>query len=183
MRAGARAEGTARRRPELVDYRGYGGNPGSPTEEGLALDARAAADWLEAAGHPPDRTIYVGESLGTGVATRLAVDRPPAGLVLRSPYTNFGEVAAGQLGGAPLGWLIRDRYDTLATIPDVTSPVLVLAGEADTLIPPAQSEEVSDAAPNRAGYEVEPGAGHNDPIWFGAPLAERVREFADFLGR
>lgn len=167
----------------LVDYRGYGGNPGSPTEEGLALDAEAAADWLAGVGYPPERTVYVGESIGTGVATRLAVERAPAGVVLRSPYTNFAEVAERQMGGAPVGWLIRDRYDTLATIPSVTSPVLVLAGDADTLIPPEQSAAVAEAAPNLVDHVVVPGAGHNDSVWFGPPLAERVRQFADAIGR
>ena len=167
----------------LVDYRGYGGNPGSPTEEGLALDTQAAADWLRDAGFAPERAIYLGESLGTGVATRLAVDRPPGGLVLRSPYTTFADVAVLQAGGAPIGWLIRDRYDTLATIPSVEAPVLVLAGGADALVPPQQSAAVADAAPNLVAYEEEPDVGHNDALWFGAPLAERVGAFADAVIR
>ena len=76
----------------LMDYRGYGGNPGSPTEEGLAADALAAAEALEALGYPPERTIYFGESLGTGVVAALHVRRPPAGMVLRSPFTELAEV-------------------------------------------------------------------------------------------
>jgi len=71
----------------LMDYRGYGGNPGSPSEEGLAADALAAAQALEELGYPPKRTIYFGESLGTGVVAALQHKRPPAGVVLRSPFT------------------------------------------------------------------------------------------------
>ena len=72
----------------LVDYRGYGGNPGRPSETGLAADGLAAHDWLVDEGYPSHRQIYVGESLGTGVAAALATQRPPAGLLLRSPFTN-----------------------------------------------------------------------------------------------
>ena len=75
----------------LLDYRGYGGNPGSPTEEGLAADARAAHRHLVAErGVPPARLVLFGESLGAAVATRLALERPVAGLVLRSPFTSPG---------------------------------------------------------------------------------------------
>ncbi len=74
----------------LFDYRGYGRNPGSPTEEGLALDVRAAQQYLaEEVGVPADRQVYLGESLGAAVATELATERPPGALVLRSPFTDL----------------------------------------------------------------------------------------------
>ena len=73
----------------LMDYRGYGGNPGSPSEDGLAADAKAAAQALEELGYPATRTLYFGESLGTGVVSALQAERPPAGVVLRSPFTNW----------------------------------------------------------------------------------------------
>ena len=79
----------------LLDYRGYGGNPGSPTEEGLAADARAAHRHLVAErGVPPARLVLFGESLGAAVATRLALERPVAGLVQRSPFTSLADVGA-----------------------------------------------------------------------------------------
>ena len=78
----------------LMDYRGYGGNPGSPNEDGLAADALAAAEALEELGYPPERTIYFGESLGAGVVAALQAKRPPAGLVLRSPFTELADVGA-----------------------------------------------------------------------------------------
>ena len=81
----------------LMDYRGYGGNPGSPSEEGLAADADAAARALEELGYPAERTLYFGESLGTGVVAALQAERPPAGVVLRSPFTE-----PGRRGGTPL---------------------------------------------------------------------------------
>jgi alpha-beta hydrolase superfamily lysophospholipase len=87
----------------LFDYRGYAGNEGSPSEDGLALDVRAARRHLvETAGIPPERVIYFGESLGTGVVVELATEHPPGGLVLRSPYVDLAAVGrapsrAGQL--------------------------------------------------------------------------------------
>src|SRR5688572_3509676 len=87
----------------LVDYRGYGGNPGEPSEEGLALDADAAARLLEEEGFPARRTIYFGESLGTGVAAALASRRPPAGLVLRSPFTDLAALGSHHYPWLPVG--------------------------------------------------------------------------------
>ena len=78
----------------LMDYRGYGGNPGSPSEDGLAKDAMAAALTLEELGYPAERTIYFGESLGTGVVAALQARRAPAGVVLRSPFTELADVGA-----------------------------------------------------------------------------------------
>ncbi|MDF1487871.1 alpha/beta hydrolase [Tessaracoccus caeni] len=165
----------------LVDYRGYGGNPGSPSEDGLIRDAEAAATYLVDAGFAPERTVYVGESIGTGVAVALAAERPPAGVVLRSPYTRLSDVATEQVG-LPIGWLLSDRFDTMGRIGDVDSPLLVLAGVEDQLIPPTQSEEVAAGAPNLHEIVILPGAGHNDDAWFGSYLADQVAAFAEHLG-
>ena len=78
----------------LFDYRGYGGNPGSPSERGLARDVRAAYRFLvQEAGVPPDRLLYYGESLGAAVVVELATEHPPAGLVLRSPFVDLADHA------------------------------------------------------------------------------------------
>jgi hypothetical protein len=163
----------------LVDYRGYGGNPGRPSEAGLVRDAQAAAAHLRGAGFPAQRTVYVGESLGTGVAVQLAVSDPPAGLLLRSPFTSLPAVASATFGGLPIGWAVRDRFDTLASMPAVRAPVTVLAAGADTVIPPEQSTEVAQAAADLHELTVVPGAGHNDAVWFGPFLAARVDALAD----
>jgi len=163
----------------LVDYRGYGGNPGRPSEAGLVRDARAAAANLRQAGFPAQRTIYLGESLGTGVAVQLAVTDPPAGLLLRSPFTSLPSVATHAVGGLPIGWALRDRFDTLAAIPSVRAPVTVLAGAADTVVPPEQSTAVAQAVADLHEVSVVPAAGHNDALWFGPFLAARVAALAD----
>lgn len=162
----------------LVDYRGYGGNPGSPSEDGLAVDAEAALAYLRDNGFPADRTIYVGESIGTGVAVRLALHAEPAGLLLRSPYTSLPDVARAAYR-VPLGWVMRDRFDTISRMPHVMSPTTVLYGEADDIIPPDQSRRVAEAAVNLHDVIAVPGAGHNDSIWFGPFLAEQVSALAD----
>ena len=165
----------------LVDYRGYGGNPGRPSENGLALDAQAGLAYLNSVGVPAEDTIVVGESIGTGVAVRLAAHEPVAGVLLRSPYTSLAAVARSAYG-VPLGWLLRDEFDTMSWLPSVTSPVMVLFGAADEIIPPAQSTEVARATPNLHAVLEVPGTGHNDPIWFGPFLAEQVAALADSAG-
>lgn len=166
----------------LVDYRGYGGNPGKPSEEGLAKDARAAATWLRDNDFAADRTIYVGESIGTGVATTLAVSDPPAGLILRSPYTSLSAVARDQFK-VPVGFLLKDRFDTLSRIGSVEAPTLVLAGDTDELISPEQSKTVAEEAGNLYELVTVPGADHNDERWFGAFFADHAADFVRAVTR
>lgn len=146
----------------LLEYRGYGGNPGSPTEGGLTLDAAAARAFLVGpAGLTSRELIYFGESLGAAVVTRLAVDEAPAGLLLRSPFTELADVAQRQVPILPVRWLLRDRFPVASMIGGVRAPVTVVYGTSDTLVPPEQSIAVARAA---AAAEVPvAGVGHNDP--------------------
>lgn len=160
----------------LLDYRGYGGNPGRPSEEGLIRDAEAAQAYLREAGFAADQILYVGESLGTGVAVQLAARVPPAALLLRSPFTSLAAVAEHTFGGLPVGWVVRDRFDTLTTIASLDLPVSVLAGSADTVVPPNQSHSVAQAAPRLVAWTELPDVGHNDAVWFGPFLADQVAE-------
>jgi fermentation-respiration switch protein FrsA (DUF1100 family) len=147
----------------LFDYRGYGGNPGLPSEEGLARDARAALAYV---GDRPDvdrtRIIFYGESLGTAVAVRLALEFPPAALILRSPFTSLTDLGRHHYPFLPVGWLLRDRYPTADRIAAVTSPVLVVAGDADRIVPLEYSEALYEAAPEPKRLVVVEDAGHND---------------------
>lgn len=148
----------------FVQWRGYGGNPGSPGEDGLTRDAEAGLAFLRAAGVPASRTVAWGESLGTGIAVRIAAERPAevAAVVLESPYTSLLDLAHLHYPILPARLLLRDRYDSLARIPRVAAPILILQGGADTLVPPAMGRRLAAAA--RAPVEVweAPGAGHNE---------------------
>jgi hypothetical protein len=147
----------------LFDYRGYGGNPGSPSEAGLAADARAARDYLDS--RPEVRSesvVYYGESLGAGVAIGLAVERPPAALVLRSPFTSLADVGRRHYPYLPVRQLLKDRYDSIGRIADLRCPILVVAGGADTIVRAGQSRRLYDAARTPKRYVEIPGAGHND---------------------
>ncbi|ANM29365.1 hypothetical protein ABI59_06820 [Acidobacteria bacterium Mor1] len=152
----------------LTDYRGYAGNPGKPTEAGLLADARAAVDWLENDAEPrPSRIAYFGESLGSGVATALAVERPPAVLILRSPFTSMTDVAAGHYPFLPVRPLLKDRYPNLDRIGSIACPLLIVAGDRDAIVPEAQSRRLYDAAAEPKQYLLIEGADHNDYAMIG----------------
>lgn len=146
----------------LLEYRGYGGNPSSPTEEGLAADVRAAYRHLvEHRGVPPERLVLFGESLGGAVLARLATERPVAALVLRSPFTSLADVGAHVYPFLPVRALLRDRFPLQEYVRSVRVPVAVVAGGADEIVPAEQSCAVAAAA--GATYVEVPGARHNDP--------------------
>lgn len=147
----------------LFDYRGYGGNPRSPTEAGLLSDARAARAYL--ASRPdvdPRRLVYLGESLGAAVAVALAAEEPPLALVLRSPFTSLVDVGRLHYPWLPIGPLLRDRYPSLDRIGSIATPLLVVAGERDRLIPPAQSRSLHEAAAGPKRFVLIEGGDHND---------------------
>jgi len=165
-----------------LDYRGYGGNPGEPEEEGLIADAAAAAAYL--ADLPEaGRVVYFGESLGAAVLVGLAERRPPDALVLRSPFTSLLDVARAHLPLIPPG-IIDDRWASLERIRGITAPLLVMAGTADRVVPYRQSVRLFEAAPGPKRLVTFEGADHNDPVLaFGARLLDETARFlADTIG-
>ena len=164
----------------LFDYRGYGGNPGTPTEDGLARDVRAArAHLVEEAGVRPDRLLYFGESLGAAVVTELATEHPPAGLVLRSPFVDLPSVAAVHYPLLPVRALLWDRFPVAERIARVEVPTTVVHGSADSIVPPEQSRAVAGAAARLHRLVEVPGADHNDPVLLdGDALVAAVVELA-----
>ena len=163
----------------LTDYRGYGGNPGHPTEEGLARDARAAVTFLEneLAGHP---IVYFGESLSAAVAIELAVDEPPTALVLRSPFTSLVAVGRVHYPWAPVGLLLKDQYPSDERIGLVSVPTFVIAGDRDSIVPPAQSFAIYEAAPEPKRLLVIEGTDHNHPeLVAGAGVINEIVAFID----
>lgn len=167
----------------LVDYRGYGGNPGSPSEAGLLADARAAVAYLASrADVDDDRIVYFGESLGAAVALGLAAERPPVAIVLRSPFTSLADVAAVHYPYLPTRLLLRDRYPSIEWIRSIDIPLLVIAGSGDSIVPIAQSRQIYDAAPGTKRFVTVEGAEHNDvELSVGDTVIAEVVQFLDAL--
>jgi len=163
----------------VMDYRGYGGNPGSPSEEGLAADADAAVEALQKLGYPLQRTVYFGESLGSGVVAALQVRHPPAGVVLRSPFTELADVGAHHYPWLPVRTLLRDRFPVLDHLAASDVPITVIYGDRDSVVPTGLSARVADQAPSLAERVVISGADHNDPGMFGPRVADAVARLAD----
>lgn len=166
----------------LFDYRGFGGNDGRPSEEGLAQDVRAARAFLvDEAGVPPSRQLYLGESLGAAVVTELAAEHPPAAMVLRSPFVDLAAVGRVHYPFLPVGVLLRDRYPLVEHLAAVDTPVTVVLGSRDSVVPPEQSRAVARAARSLVDVVEVRGADHNDPaLVAGDPL---VRAVVDLAGR
>jgi fermentation-respiration switch protein FrsA (DUF1100 family) len=150
----------------LLDYRGYGGNPGRPTEDGLIADARAAHRHL-AGRDDVDRIAHLGESIGSAVAAAAAEAEGPAALVLRSPFPALEDVARHHYGFLPVRFLLRDRFPTTERVAAYGGPTLVIAGGADTIVPTRLSQEV--AAEADAELVEIPGVGHNDAALLDGP--------------
>ena len=147
-----------------INYRGYPGSSGSPSEAGIHMDARAA--WQEARRtHPADRIIVMGKSLGGGVAARLVaeLDEQPAGLVLESTFTSVVDVAAETYPWLPVRWIMSHRFESQQVAESIRCPTVVLHGEADTMIGPHHGQALA-AAIAGASYVPISGRGHNDRL-------------------
>jgi pimeloyl-ACP methyl ester carboxylesterase len=146
----------------LFDYRGYGRSPGRPDEESTYVDARAArAALLSCDGVDPARVLYLGESLGAAVALELALAHPPAGLILQSPFISVRDIARFHYPYVPRA-LVPDAYPSLDRIPHLRTPLLVIHGARDPVVPLMHGEELFRAAQEPKRLEVFPDAGHND---------------------
>jgi pimeloyl-ACP methyl ester carboxylesterase len=143
----------------LMNYRGYGGSSGTPTERAIHQDAQALFDWVHAR-HP--HVVIMGRSLGSGVAIRLASERPAARLVLITPYSSIVELGARQFPYFPVRWLLQDKYESWRYAPTITVPTLIVAAENDEVIPRASTDDLySRFKPGVASLQVIPGVGHN----------------------
>jgi fermentation-respiration switch protein FrsA (DUF1100 family) len=168
----------------LFDYRGYGRSEGRPEEQGTYRDARAVYRYaVEVARVPALDLVLFGESLGAAVAVQVALERPVGALILESAFTSIPDMArAAYPFLPPVGPLIRTRYETIAKVPRLTVPLLVLHGERDGIVPLAQGRRVFAAAGGPKRFFAVPGAGHNDTyVTGGAPYWRALAEFLDSL--
>jgi fermentation-respiration switch protein FrsA (DUF1100 family) len=162
-----------------VNYRGYGGSTGSPTEDGLALDAHAA--YAEAAGRfGAERLIGYGESLGTGVVLKLAADVPLKAVILEAPYLSTAAVAQQLYPYIPVGLFMQDQFHSDRVIGRVKAPLLVLHGERDGVIPFSQGEALFALAnPPKRFVRFPEGNHENLPAHGSVP---QIRRFLADIG-
>jgi pimeloyl-ACP methyl ester carboxylesterase len=159
----------------LASYRGYDGSSGKPTEEGVMEDARAVLAAL-----PKDHGAVVlwGQSLGTGVAARMASEGRGAALILQSPYTAVVDVAARRFPLYPVRLVMEDRFDTLSRASSIEIPVLIMHGTDDETVPFDMGETLSHAFPD-ARFVPILGGGHYLPDFETLPVAEKwLKELA-----
>jgi fermentation-respiration switch protein FrsA (DUF1100 family) len=144
----------------FLEYRGYGGNPGTPSEDGLNQDAVSALAYLATQNISSTRVILYGESLGTGVAVRLATEKPVAAVILDSPYTSIADVAQDRYWYLPAKALIKNRFELLARIDAIHAPLLVMQGDQDNVVPPAMGRKVYAAANPPKQFWAGPATTH-----------------------
>lgn len=156
----------------FAEYRGYGGNPGKPSEEGFYSDARAYTNWLLTEGKiAPEKIIVFGESIGTGPAMKMVEEHPDfGGAILLTPYTSLPDVAQPLYPVYPAQLMVFDKFDNISRIRDAKMPILLIHGRMDRTIPYAHSEKLA-AANDKAELVTLDKAGHNDIYMHGAEQA------------
>ena len=132
----------------LLAWRGFSGNKGKPTEQGLYQDARSAVKWLINQGVTEENIIIYGESLGTGVATEIAQNKNFAGVILESPFTSMIDLGKKHYPIFPIKLLLKDKYESEKKIKNLKSPLLVMHGKKDKIVPFYMGEKIFDMANN-----------------------------------
>jgi pimeloyl-ACP methyl ester carboxylesterase len=177
----------------LVDYRGYADNPGKPSEADFARDARSVWNHLTTElDVPPHRVVIYGESLGGGVATRLASDLcqagiEPGGLIVQSTFSSLVAVAQEHFPIVPVSLLLVDRFPSDQRIKNVTCPVLQIHGQQDSIVSFAIGERLFEAAPSRSSggilkhQIVMPHTDHNDVYAWSVDREKLIDGLRDFL--
>jgi hypothetical protein len=155
----------------LPEYRGYGGNPGRPSEDGLVADGRVALDFLTARGIDSRRLVFYGESLGSGVAVRMASEHGCGALVLEAPYTSIAEVAQERYWMFPVRALVLDKFDSLGRIAAARCPVLIMHGQHDRIVPVKFGRELFAAALEPKEFKLFADGGHVGLVEQGADRA------------
>ncbi len=146
----------------LAGYRGYSGNPGSPSEAGLIADGRSVLELLLSQEIPVGRLVLYGESLGSGVAVRLSAEQAVGAVILEAPYTSIAAVAQHHYWYVPVRWLLHDKWDSLARIADVEAPLMVVHGGRDRTIPIAFGRQLFEKAGEPKEAHWIEAAAHND---------------------
>jgi len=163
----------------ILSWRGYSKNKGSPSEAGLYIDARGAVEWLNKKGIIKENIIIYGESLGTGVATEIAQNENFAGIILESPFTSMIEAGKTKYPIFPIKFLLKDKYESNKKIKNIKSPILIMHGKADKLVPFWMGEKLFNLA-NDPKYSYFP---ENDDhmMEFNKDLVNSIDQFVKSL--
>jgi len=132
----------------LTSWRGFSGNKGKPSEKNLYYDAQQIIDWLKVQGLDNKDIVLYGESLGTGVATELASKNNFGGIILESPFTSMVDTAKIYYPYLPVNFLLKDRYDSKSKISDIKTPILIMHGKMDNIVPQQMGLELFEKANN-----------------------------------
>ena len=130
----------------IVAWRGFSGNKGKPTENGLYIDAKSAVKWLKNKGVNEEEIIIYGESLGTGVGTEIAQNKNFAGIILETPFTSMIDAAKKFYPYIPVNLLLKDKFENKKKIKNINSPILVMHGEADQIVPFSMGKKIYEIA-------------------------------------
>ena len=130
----------------LLAWRGFSGNKGSPTEQNLYEDAWSAIKWLKSEGIKESNIIIYGESLGTGVATEIAQNKNFAGVILESPFTSMIDAGKTKYPYLPVKFLLKDKYESNKKIQNIKTPILIMHGKVDNIVPFYMGEKMYDLA-------------------------------------
>lgn len=163
----------------LVEYRGYPGSTGKPSEKGLLIDGLAAFDFIRS-GNGGAIGVYA-SSLGTGIAIPLAAERDVFAMVLESPFDSIQAIAQNAFPWIPMSLLLKHKFRSDDVIGRVDTPLLLIHGSADSVIPIEHGKALFDLAPKGSRFMEVPGAGHNNLSLFGTTDAA-IRFFRETLG-
>ena len=130
----------------LISWRGFSGNKGKPTEKNLYHDAEEAIKWLNNRGAISKNIILYGESLGTGVATELGTSNAFGGIILESPFTSIANAAKIYYPYLPVNIILKDRYNSIGKIKNITTPILIMHGKKDNIVPQKMGLELYEKA-------------------------------------
>ncbi len=165
----------------IISWRGFSGNNGKPTEKGLYQDAKKAVEWLQNKGINKKDIILYGESLGTGIAVELASKDNFSGVILESPYTSMVDMGKRFYPFIPVSLFQRDRYNSIKKIKKINSPILVLHGKADTLVPYYMGKKIYDNA-NEPKYSYFPTF-DNHMMAYDQDMVNTLKSFLDLSAK
>ena len=162
----------------LLGYRGFGGNPGQPSEHGLYRDARAAIHWLDIHGIDAGHIVLYGHSLGTGIAVQMATEIEARAVVLEAPYTSLPDTVELNVPLVRANWFMgKNYYNNIEKIGKIKEPLLIVQGDHDEVIPFKQGKDLFKAAPEPKQAYLIPEGGHSDLFDYGE--AQLVMDFLD----